>query len=96
VADVGVAVAVQQRLPVRGQVGGRQRDVRARLVPPLLDPALAARVADRVGDRLVPEDRGRVGQQRVGAVEQGELAALEGGDVVASVAATWVPRISWA
>ena len=91
VADVGVAVALQQGLPVGRQLGCGQRDVRAGLVPPLLDPGQAAGVVDRVRHRLVPEDRRRVGQQGVGAVEERELAALERRDVVDDAGAGRVP-----
>ena len=48
----------------------------AGLVPERLDPVAALGVADRLVDRAVPPDAARVREQRVGAVQQPELALL--------------------
>ena len=82
VADVRVAVAVEQRLAVGGDVAGRQLEVGRSGIPPLLDPRAHGRVGDGLGDGLVPEQRAGVRHEGVGPVEQPQLARLEGVHVV--------------
>ncbi len=77
-----VAVAVEQGLAIVGHVDRGQVEVGRSGVPPLLDPRADDGVGDGVGHGLVPAERPGIRQERVGAVEQPQLAGLEGPHVL--------------
>ena len=86
-----VGEPVEQCVAVGLDLGRRQVEMARRLGPPLLHPVPAGVVGDGLGDGLVPAGGAGVGQQRVRAVEQPELAVLVGLDVVGDRGAGAVP-----
>ena len=83
VADARVGEPLEQRGAVGGDVLGRQAQVRGGLVPPLLAPRPGTSSSAIASATVAwPADRPGVGQQRVAAVEQPQLALLERRDVV--------------
>ena len=79
VADARVGEPVEQGGSVGRELVLGLAQVSGRFGPPLHEPAAARVVGDRVGDRVVAADGAGVGEQRVAAVEQPQLAVLERG-----------------